>query len=240
MEHYIGNDVVRLVRNINYMRLLRPSGGLWLLRRHVRALENCRDFIPLYGSVRCEPLDFLYVYLQCVAAFDDLMLLDLLNEHPRWLNILLGSWIAALAPRAQYHDELVKARPFAFDPDRANTQWVVDMALAAITGEPPPELAEHHALLGKVRAVLASLPKPIVRLRRLPTDGREVEIAELMLIQDRYRTQGAEAAHATIAGTRWRWITPGSSQWKNECVLDSGDGRRLGPNREIWYWDYRL
>jgi hypothetical protein len=84
------------------------------------------------------------------------------------------------------------------------------------------------------------VPKPVVRLRRIPAGRREEEIAELMLIQDRYRREGLEAAHATIAGTLWRAVTPGLSDWKNACVLDSGDGRRLGPNREIWYWNYTL
>jgi hypothetical protein len=229
------------VRGVPYLSFLRPSSALWLLRRHVRTLEACRDFVPLYGSVRCAPLDFLYVYLQCVAALDDLLLLDLLNEHfPQWRPILIGSWLVALAPRTQYHDELVKARPFAQHPERGNFQWAVDLALSAITGQPPPELAEHYALLAKIRAMLASLPKPVVRLRRIPVGRREEELAELMLIQDRCRTQGLDAAHATIAGTLWRAVTPGLSDWKNACVLDSGDGRRLGPNREIWHWNYNL
>jgi hypothetical protein len=234
--HYIGHDVVRLVRGVEVRRLSSASQGLWLLRRHVRALEGWREFIPMYGSVRCEPLDFLYTYLQCVAAFDDLLLLDLLHEYPvRWRGILIGSWLAALAPRARYHDELVKLRPLEYE----HHQWAVNVALAAITGEPPPELAEHHALLAKIRAVLASLPKPVVRLRRMPEIGEE-DMAAAALIYDRYRVEGAESARATIAGTRWRWAAPGLMDWKNECVLDSGDGRRLGPNREIWYWGYHL
>jgi hypothetical protein len=237
MQHYIGSDVHRLLRGVPYMQLLRPREGLRLLRKHARALEDWREFIPLYGSVRCERLDFLYVYLQCVAALDDLLLLDLFHEYvPRWHGILVGSWIAALAPRSQYHDELVTARPFAHH----SNQWSVDVALAAITGEPPRELVEHHALLAKIRAVLTPLPKPVVRLRRVPDGGAEEELAALMLIQERYRTQGLEAARATVAATPWRWMTPGLSEWKNECVLDSGDGRRRGPNREIWYWGYTL
>jgi hypothetical protein len=239
--HYIANDVQRLIGGVALICRYHPSSALWLLRRQVQKLEAWQEFIPLYGSVRCEPLDFLYVYLQCVAALDDLVLLDLLNEHyPRWRCILVASWLAALAPRAQYHDELVKARPFAQHPERPSAQWAVDLALAAISGEPPPELAEHHALLAKVRAVLAPLPKPVVRLRPIPSGRREEEIAELMLIQDRYRREGAEAAHATISGTLLRAVTPGLSDWKKACVHDSGDGRRLGPNREIWYWDYHL
>jgi hypothetical protein len=238
--HYIGYDVQRLVRAVPYMSFLRSGQALWLLRRQVRTLETCREFVPLYGSVRCAPLDFLYVYLQCVAAFDDLLLLDLLNEHfPQWRPILIASWLVALAPRAQYHDELVKKRHYAQHSDRGNFQWTVDLALGAITGEPPPELAEHHALLAQIRTVLAPLPKPVVRLRRIPPGG-EPEEADIMLIQDRYRTLGVEAAHATIAGSPLRAITPGLADWKNACVLDSGDGRRLGPNREIWYWGSHL
>jgi len=240
MPHYNEDDAYRLLRDVPVMNLLRPSAGLYLLRRHVQNLEAWRDFVPLYGSVRCAPLDFLYTYLQCVAALDDLLLLDLLHAyHPHWRCVLIGSWIAALAPRAQYHDELVKARPFAHHPERTNAQWAVDLALAAITGKPPPELAEHHDLLAQIRAVLASLPKPVVRLRRIPARGEE-DAAERMLIEERYRREGVEAARATIAGSRWRCVWPGSSEWKNACVLDSGDGRHRGPSREIWYWDYNL
>src|SRR5262249_50786018 len=115
--YYIGYDVQRLVRGVPYLSFSRPSRALWTLRRHVRTLEACREFVPLYASVRCEPLDFLYTYLQCVAALDDLLLIDLLNEHyPQWHPILIASWLVALAPRTQYHDELVKARPFAQHP----------------------------------------------------------------------------------------------------------------------------
>src|SRR5690242_18816617 len=105
--HYIGTDVHRLVRLVPHLSILRPGSALRLLRRQVRTLENCREFVPLYASVRCEPLDFLYVYMQCVAALDDMLLIDLLNEHyPQWRPILIASWLVALAPRAQYHDEL--------------------------------------------------------------------------------------------------------------------------------------
>src|SRR5437660_6369879 len=72
MPHYNEDDAYRLLRDVPVMNLLRPSAGLYLLRRHVQNLEAWRDFVPLYGSVRCAPLDFLYTYLQCVAALDDL------------------------------------------------------------------------------------------------------------------------------------------------------------------------
>src|ERR1051326_213117 len=132
--HYIEADTFRLLRGVPVMSLLQPSAGLYLLRKQVQRLEAWRDFIPLYASVRCAPLDFFYTYLQCVAALDDLLLLDLLHEHwPHWRCVLIGSWIAALAPRAQYHDELVKVRPFAHNPERANAQGAGDLAISAAT-----------------------------------------------------------------------------------------------------------
>ena len=238
--HYIEYDVQRLVQNVPYKTVGSRASILRLLRKHLQAIEAWRDFIPLYASVRCEPLDFLYLYLQCVAALDELLMHDLINEHfPRWRPIVVAAWLAALAPRDDYHDMLVEARPFAQHVDRGNFQPVVDLALAAITGQPPPELTEHHMLLEQLRGVLASTPKPAVRLRRMPEGGEE-QIAQIMLIRDCYREHGAEAARITISGTLLRCLTPGLSRWKDECILDSGDGRHLGPNREIWYWNHTL
>src|SRR5260370_97198 len=91
------DDIVHLMRNVDYMTLRRASSGLRLLRGQAHAVEAWRDFIPLYRSVRCQPLDFFYAYLQCLGAFDEPLLEDLLTACT-WRGGILGSWLLGFCP----------------------------------------------------------------------------------------------------------------------------------------------
>jgi hypothetical protein len=231
--YYEADDIVHLMRNVPYMRLMRPSSGLLLLRRQAHAVEAWREFVPLYRSVRCEPLDFFYTYLQCLGAFDELLLHDLLTEF-RWRGIVWGSWLAALAPQADFRDRLVEARPNA-----PYNQWIVDLALAVLDQEQPEELAEHLHLLAQIREALAPLSKPLIKLRHPDPLQRQMLENERSIILDIYRNGGLEAARAYLAGRPWRTSLPGFRNWR-QCIADNDEARGSGSNRDAWFWGFTV
>jgi hypothetical protein len=234
--HYDADDIVHLMRNVDHMTLMRASSGLRLLRAQAHAVEAWRDFIPLYRSVRCQPLDFFYAYLQCLGAFDEPLLEDLLTACT-WRGVIWGSWLVALAPQPHFRDRLIEARPNA-----PRNQWIVDLGLAVLDREQPQELAEHLALLAQIRDALAPLPKPIIKLRRNPDplQRRDFE-KERSILRDIYRNEGLEAARAYMDASPWRALASAYQIWNwCQCVIDNGDGDGSGPNRNVWFWSFTV
>jgi hypothetical protein len=234
--HYEADDIFYLMRNVPYMRLMKPGPALLMLRSQAHTVKAWREFIPLYRSVRCEPLDFFYTYLQCLGAFDEFLLQDLLTAFT-WRGIVSGSWLAALAPQPNFRDHLIKARPNA-----PHNQWIVDLALAVLDRERPQELPEHFDLLAQIREALAPLPKPVIKLRRHPDPLQRQNFEnEKSIIRDIYRNAGLEAARAYLAASPWRTLAPAYQNWNwRQCVIDNGDGDGSGPNRDAWFWGFTV
>jgi hypothetical protein len=235
--HYHPDDIHHLMRNVPYTTFMRPLSGLYRLRRQAHAVKAWCVFIPLYRSVRCEPLDFFYTYLQCLGAFDELLLKDLLTTFT-WRGIVWGSLLAALAPQTNFRDHLLEARPKA-----PHNQWIVDLALAVLDQQQSPEFAEPLDLLRQIREALAPLPKPVIKLRRCPGPLSQLQFQkaenERSIIRDLYHKQGVDAARAYLAASS---IPTGAAENRNwrECVIDNGEGDGTGPKRDVWFWGFTV
>jgi hypothetical protein len=165
---------------------MREHSGLLLLRQQVSKIEAWGEFLPQYRTVLCEPLDFAYRYLRCLGALDELLLQDLLlSGQFTWRGIVMGAWLAALEPRAEFRELLLRARPLA-----PKNQWVIDLAVAAIDARRPPQVAEHLDALEKIRRALAPVPRPAIKLRRYDCTQSVVCVEEVRLIGEIYRTRG--------------------------------------------------
>jgi hypothetical protein len=192
---YDFDDVLRLIRPLPYMQMMGEHGGLRLLRRQAWKIEAWGEFLPQYRTVLCEPLDFAYQYLRCFGALDTLLLKDLLLSWQfTWRGVVIGAWLAALEPRAEFRELLLQARPLA-----PHNEWVVDLAVAAIDATRPPGMAEHLDAMDKIRRVLAPIPRPAIKLRRYDRTQSPVYAEEARLIGEIYRTQGTDAALRHLA-----------------------------------------
>jgi hypothetical protein len=192
---YDFDDVLCLIRPLPYVQLMREQSGLLLLRQQVSKIEAWCEFLPQYRTVLCEPLDFAYRYLRCLGALDELLLQDLLlSGQFTWRGIVMGAWLGALEPRAEFRELLLRARPLA-----PKNRWVIDLAVAAIDEKRPPQAAEHLDALEKIRRALAPIPRPAIRLRRYDGTQSVVSAEEARLIGEIYRTRGTDVALRHLA-----------------------------------------
>jgi hypothetical protein len=192
---YDFDDVLCLIRPLPYVHMMRERSGLLLLRRQVSKIEAWGEFLPQYRTVLCEPLDFAYLYLRCLGALDELLLQDLLlSGQFTWRGIVMGAWLAALEPRAEFRELLLRARPLA-----PKSQWVIDLAVAAIDAKRPPETAEHLDAMEKIRRALAPIPRPVIKLRHYDCTQSLLWAEQARLIGEIYRTRGTDATLRHIA-----------------------------------------
>ena len=200
--NYEADDVFRLVRPIPYLQLMRSSTALALLRKQAAAIDTWGEFIPQYRTVRCQPLDFIYVYLRCLGALDALLLQDLLAEFT-WREMVCGAWLAALSSNWEFRAQLLAVRSTA-----GTRQWIVDLSVAALDLVQPPDLAEHLHLLAKIRGALELVPRPVTILAR-PDLGQSEEMAhDTDEVREIYRANGHDAALAYLRARPWRSKLP--------------------------------
>jgi hypothetical protein len=215
---YNMDDVLHLIRPLPYMGMMRERNAIGLLKRQTATIAAWRDFLPRYRTVLVAPLEFAYQYLRCLGAFDkdlleDLCCLDHTNSYT-WRGVVIGAWLVALAPRQEYRETLLRARPHV-----PYNQWLVDLAVAAIDETRPQENVQHFDLLAIIREALAPIPRPAIALRRYDYSTAPEFARAKGLVADIYRTQGTDAALRQLAaepaldifrpsrpsGARWHW-----------------------------------
>lgn len=189
--HFNHDDVVRMIADLQYMRVMGVSGA----KRHVAKLA--RDAVELkgvlsqYPRVRYQPLDDHYVLLKYLAAFNVNVLADLCSGEYSWRGIVIAGWLASLKPSRDYLDHLSSVSATAY-PHNA---WLIRLAMAEATHERWAEDADLQDLLVQLRTCLAPIPLPSFSLRpalsaadigRLATDRDAAK--------DAYRAGGASAA----------------------------------------------
>ena len=195
LPYYCTEDVWRLMRTFPYLSLSTPDRGLRWLMRHTKLLETWGSYLPHHTTLRCEPLDFAYCHLQYIGALDENLLGDLLDDRWRsWREAVFAAWLVTLVPRPEFRELLVRARPRV-----PRNSWIIDLATCAIDGNSHPGLSRQIALAAQFREALGTVPKPHIQLRRNSVNCiREIERVR-ELVRRAYRTEGLEAAHATLA-----------------------------------------
>ena len=197
--HFDHEDVVRMIADLQHMRVMGVSGA----KRHVAKLA--RDAVELkgvlsqYPRVRYQPLDDHYVLLKYLAAFNVNVLADLCSGEYSWRGIVIAGWLASLKPSRDYLDHLSSVSATAY-PHNA---WLIRLAMAEATHERWAEDADLQDLLVQLRTCLAPIPLPSFSLRpalsaadigRLATDRDAAK--------DAYRAGGASAALLAPGQTR--------------------------------------
>lgn len=192
---YVEDDVIRLFYAIPYLTLSRPS-ALSLLEEMARDGAELKHVLALYPRVLYEPLDLHYSCLRVTAALTD-ELVDELTTSYTWRGVVWAAWAVALRPEARFAPYLRNGRARA-----PRNTWIVDVALAEIERSECHAYAEHQALIRAVRSLLEDLPRPVVRLRQLPTGSQLVEVeAARRDVRETYRARGVDAALARISGS---------------------------------------
>jgi hypothetical protein len=226
----MADDVLRLVRRQPYLGLNSAQSAARRLRRELSLLGEWGHVLPHWRTIRCERLDFVYDYLLILGCYDSDLRNDLLFRRGSlsWHVSVIGAWIAALA--ASPTDAPALQRLLDLQP---RYPWIYQFALAATQSRSSAAMAEPLALMAQLRALLAPVDKPKIKLRAAQDfPSGEFEEARRR-VKGVYRSSGREAAAAFIENYRFR---------DGETLTSLLRGRRLeeegAPAREPWHWTF--
>ncbi|MBC3907157.1 hypothetical protein [Undibacterium umbellatum] len=188
--HYWPPDCLdELMREVSMHYLQLSNGGLKGVLLSTRATgREYRKFLPMYPEVMCEPLERFYLLRRAIGKLNIDMLDDLLF-CAGWRESNWGSWLAALAPQAEYIKLLEKRRPTL-----PHGTKVIDLALASCGSELRVDLIEHFDLLQDVREMLNTLP-PIKLPMRFSLASEEMFNQEVDAVRATLRAFGLDAAN---------------------------------------------
>jgi hypothetical protein len=192
--HYFESDVWYLLGKAPVLQLATEPAGVNLLRRARSAVEDHRAALAVYPTVRAQPLDFIYVCLEGLAALD-LALFEDLTSACTWRGVVWGAWLATLAPRSEFLPHLERALPTV-----PKNHWIVRLAIAALENRDAASEALDCATV--IRQALAPLPRVHAPLRRAPDAGQLARMnEERKALREHYRSGGDAAVRAHLHGT---------------------------------------
>ncbi len=203
-------DVAHFLRESPYLALAKPASALRHLRRQLEAGEECAAALAEYPVLQIEPLEFFYTCLRSLGVLDQGFFETLLSELT-WRGVVWGAWLAMIEPRTEFLAPLLSVQSRVPEYNR----WIVDGAVCEIERRSPrPDQQDFMALAKRVRQLLALVPRPVGRIRRMPTTEEGATMAqERDRIRRCYAAEGADAALAMIPGTLAGFYAQDYRQW---------------------------
>ena len=203
--YYHLEDIAWLIEDAPYFEV----GRLPFLKKMERLGRSFSEELSLYPAALCEPLEAHYLSLRGLGALDEHLVKDLVLELS-WREAAWGAWLVALSPKPEYREPLIARRPHV-----PHQHYIVDLALASVDGDFQPHLREAMEYLGNIRSSLAAIPRPIVPLRRSPTDQEARQMKqEQAYILGAYRRGGVTAARACLPGSLWGYYGLDYKTWR--------------------------
>jgi len=177
--NYEPADVARLFSPVHTLALGQASRAQRFLEGYVETGFAYAATLAQYPAVRAEPLDFHYICLQSLGALDVLLIEDL-TKHHGWRGIVWAAWLSMLAPHSDYLPHLEDA--IARAPYNA---WLLEIAIQLVQDQYSRTAPEFGTAILALRNQLQPLPRPNVRLARVPS--REVIEAHRAQMAAAYR-----------------------------------------------------
>lgn len=189
--HFDYEDIERMIADLLCTRVMGVPGVKRFVAKLVRDAVELEGVLSQYPRVRYEPLDYHYVLLKYLAAFNVNVLADLCSGKYSWRGIVIASWLATLKPSTEFMDHLTSVSATKYP----RNVWFIRLAIAEANQEQWTEDPELQNLVVQLRACLAPISRPSYGLRFTPSpvDLRRMT-TERDAIRETYRTEGASAA----------------------------------------------
>jgi hypothetical protein len=178
------DDVVRMITDLQYVRIMKVSTAKQRTAELVRDAVELQSVLAQYPQVRYEPLDYHYVLLKYLAAFNANVLADLCSGEYSWRGIVVAGWLACLKPSAGYVDHLTSVSASNYP----HNFWFIRLAIAEAKCVQWAEDTALQDLVVQLRTCLAPISLPNFSLRASPS------LAEPDAVRAAYRSGGASAA----------------------------------------------
>jgi hypothetical protein len=173
-----------MITDLQYVRIMKVSAAKQRTAELVRDAVELQSVLAQYPQVRCEPLDYHYVLLKYLAAFNVNVLADLCSGEYSWRGIVVAGWLACLKPSEGYMDHLSSVSATKYPQNF----WFIRLAIAEAKGEQWAEDTAFQDLVVQLRTCLAPISLPDFSLRAAPS------VAEHDAVRAAYRLGGASAA----------------------------------------------
>ena len=182
--HFDHDCVVRMITDLQYVRIMNMPGAKRRTAELVRDAIELHGVLAKYPQVRYEPLDYHYVLLKYLAAFNVNVLADLLSGEYSWRGIVIAGWLACLKPSKEYIDHLSSVSATKYP----HNFWFIRLAIAEGNCELWTEDIDLQDLVVQLRTCLApiSLPSFCLQPAANPTQFDAIKAA--------YREGGLNAA----------------------------------------------
>lgn len=178
--------VVRMITDLQYARIMKVSGAKQRAAELVRDAVELKGVLAQYPQVRYEPLDYHYVLLKYLAAFNANVLADLCSGEYSWRGIVVAGWLACLKPSRGYMDHLSSVSATNYP----HNFWFIRLAIAEANCERWAEDTELQDLVVQLRICLAPISLPNFSLRAAPS------AVEHDAVRAAYRAGGRECGPA--------------------------------------------
>jgi hypothetical protein len=189
--HFNHDDVVLMIADLQYTRVMGVPGAKRRVAELLRDAVELEGVLSQYPRVRYEPLDYHYVLLKYLAAFNVNVLADLCSGEYSWRGIVIAGWLASLKPSSEYLDHLSSVSATNYP----HNVWFIRLAIAEANHERWTEDTDLQDLVVQLRTCLAPISLPSFRLRPAPSPTDIGRMAtEHGAIKEAYRAGGASAA----------------------------------------------
>ena len=195
--HYNQVVVVRMITDLQYVRIMKVSAAKQRTAELVRDAVELQSVLAQYPQVRYEPLDYHYVLLKYLAAFDVNVLADLCSGEYSWRGIVVAGWLACLKPSDGYMDHLSSMSAINYP----HNFWFIRLAIAEANCEQWAEDTDLQDLVAQLRTCLAPISLPNFSLRAAPS------LAQHDAVRAAYRSGGSSAALLALNGSPFEQTT---------------------------------
>jgi len=217
---YQEDDVAHFVRAAPYIELSRPERAIKFLERQMRIRSECFTGLESYPALQVEPLEFFYITAGSLGMLDRGSL-EVMTTNLSWRGVVWGGWLALMRPSPDFQEVLANAAAHVEVLANAaahvkDNLWAVQCALALIERRPPPpQLAAVNALAALVREAVSTMHIGRIPLRSYPTGDDLLAIQqEQRLVQEAYKSGGAERALQLLRGSRLHELTMPYARWR--------------------------
>lgn len=196
--HYDDEQVNRMIYDLQYLQIAKKGNASAFIGNLLRDGEELQALLYRYPLVRYEPLDYHYVLLKYLSAWNRELLIDLCSGYYTWRGLVVASWLTCLRPldgcQGALHDALACAPP--------EYKWFIQLALAEVQGKPYWGDQSMQHSVQEFRELLNKATQPAFALRPAPTAP---EIEQLKVERSKvlaaYRIGGHSAAKLALIGT---------------------------------------
>ena len=158
-EKYNYIDFTEFLVFPNYQKIGKKQSAEKWLEYQLNIIDAYSKYVPLYHSVKCEPLEFFYLCFKSVCAINNKLFHDFIKSG--WRGIVWAAWISCITPYPKTY--MTKQLKKINSTDLPHNYWLVEIALNILANN--YETGGIYKSMTQIRAYVSMIPPIKVPLR---------------------------------------------------------------------------